>query len=88
MGKPRVGRDRHRFSRLNGIGWHGNEELDAQPGALWGAVATTALERSLIPPVMPDAMMLSVGGTLSAGGRDRQAAVPGRRSIASSSSTW
>ena len=55
-------------SRLNAIGWHGNDQLDAQPGALWGAVATTALERSLIPPVMPDALMLSIGGTLSAGG--------------------
>ena len=53
---------------LNAIGWHGSDRLDAQPGALWGTVAATALEQSLTPPVMPDALMLSVGGTLSAGG--------------------
>ena len=42
--------------------------LDAGPGALWGDVAREALGHGLIPPVMPDAMMLTVGGTLSVGG--------------------
>ena len=54
--------------KLNAVRWHGSDRLDAQPGALWGTVAATALERSLTPPVIPDALMLSVGGTLSAGG--------------------
>ncbi len=53
---------------LNAVDWHGTDRLDAQPGALWGAVVATALKKSLIPPVAPDALMLSVGGTLSAGG--------------------
>ena len=39
-----------------------------QPGALWGDVAKVTLDRNLTPPVMPDAMMLTVGGTLSVGG--------------------
>ena len=42
--------------------------LDAQPGALWGAVAESALAQLRTPPVLPDAMMLTVGGTLSVGG--------------------
>ena len=53
---------------LSDIRLHGNDALDAQPGALWGDVATAALARDLTPPVMVDAMTLSVGGTLSAGG--------------------
>ena len=55
-------------SLLNAVRWHGNDTVDAQPGALWGDVAKLTLERGLTPPVMPDAMMLTVGGTLSAGG--------------------
>jgi FAD/FMN-containing dehydrogenase len=53
---------------LAALSLQGNETLDAQPGALWGDVAKVALEQSLTPPVMPDAMMLTVGGTLSVGG--------------------
>jgi FAD/FMN-containing dehydrogenase len=55
-------------STLNAIGWHWNNALDAQPGALWGDVAKMTLAQGLTPPVMPDAQMLSVGGTLSVGG--------------------
>jgi FAD/FMN-containing dehydrogenase len=55
-------------SPMNAVRWHGNDALDAEPGALWGEVAKATLAKSLTPPVMPDAMMLSVGGTLSAGG--------------------
>jgi cytokinin dehydrogenase len=54
-------------SALNAIRLRGRF-VDAQPGALWGEVAKIALEKDLIPPVMPDAMMLTVGGTLSVGG--------------------
>ena len=53
-------------STLNGVNWHG-DMIDAQPGAQWGDVAKAALSRGLIPPVMVDAMMLTVGGTLSVG---------------------
>jgi cytokinin dehydrogenase len=55
-------------SRLNAVDWHGSDQVDARAGALWGTVASTTLKRSLIPPIMPDAMMLSVGGTLCVGG--------------------
>jgi cytokinin dehydrogenase len=54
-------------STLNGVSWHG-DTVDAQPGAQWGDVAKAALGRGFIPPVMVDAMMLTVGGTLSVGG--------------------
>jgi cytokinin dehydrogenase len=55
-------------SPMNAVRWHGNDAVDAEPGALWGEVAKVTLAKSLTPPVMPDAMMLTVGGTLSAGG--------------------
>ncbi len=53
---------------LNAVRWHGDDAVDAEPGALWGDVAKVTLDKNLTPPVMPDAMMLTVGGTLSAGG--------------------
>jgi cytokinin dehydrogenase len=55
-------------STLNAVRPLGDDLLDAQPGALWGEVARVALARSRTPPVMVDALMLSVGGTLSVGG--------------------
>jgi cytokinin dehydrogenase len=55
-------------SLLNAVRWHGNDTVDAQPGALWGDVAKVTFEKNLTAPVMPDAMMLTVGGTLSVGG--------------------
>ena len=55
-------------STLNVLRPHGDDLLDAQPGALWNDVAKLALGRGRTPPVMVDALMLSVGGTLSVGG--------------------
>jgi FAD/FMN-containing dehydrogenase len=55
-------------STLSAISVRGNKALDAQPGALWGDVTKAALDHALTPPVLPDAMMLTVGGTLSVGG--------------------
>jgi FAD/FMN-containing dehydrogenase len=55
-------------STLNAVTLRDNDTLDAQPGALWGDVAKAALARGLTPPVMVDAMTLTVGGTLSVGG--------------------
>ncbi len=54
-------------SPLNNVRWHGNDALDAQSGAVWGDVAKTALAQGFTPPVLPDALILSVGGTLSVG---------------------
>jgi cytokinin dehydrogenase len=53
---------------LAAIDYKSDDILDAQSGALWGDVAKAALAHGRLPPVMPDAMMLSVGGTLSVGG--------------------
>jgi FAD/FMN-containing dehydrogenase len=53
---------------LNHVGQASGDAIDAQAGALWGDVAKATLARGRLPPVMPDAMMLSVGGTLSVGG--------------------
>ena len=53
---------------LNAIECTSDDTLDAQAGALWGDVAKAGLAWARLPPVMPDAMMLSVGGTLSVGG--------------------
>jgi len=53
---------------LNAVSLRGSDTLDAQPGALWGEVARAALTEGRTPPVMVDAMMLTVGGTLSVGG--------------------
>ena len=40
----------------------------AQAGALWHSVLTASVGHGLTPPVFPDYIELSVGGTLSAGG--------------------
>jgi FAD/FMN-containing dehydrogenase len=55
-------------SALNTVKYTPTNILDVEAGALWGDVAKAGLSRSQLPPVMPDAMMLSVGGTLSVGG--------------------
>jgi FAD/FMN-containing dehydrogenase len=53
---------------VNRVRWSSDNTPDAQPGALWGHVAKAALARGLTPPVMPAALGLLVGGTLSVGG--------------------
>jgi FAD/FMN-containing dehydrogenase len=55
-------------SPLNHVAWHGTRALDAQAGALWRDVASRALTARRALPVLTDALVLSVGGTLSAGG--------------------
>jgi FAD/FMN-containing dehydrogenase len=62
---------------LNAVKWYGAHRLEAQPGALWSSVATEALKRKYLPPVMPDALMLSVGGTISVGGTGDTSCVAG-----------
>jgi FAD/FMN-containing dehydrogenase len=53
---------------LNAVDAPAGDTVEAQAGATWGDVARAALAYGRLPPVMPDAMMLSVGGTLSVGG--------------------
>jgi len=53
---------------LNTVRLQDGDILDAEPGALWGDVAKAAATQGRTPPVMVDAMMLTVGGTLSVGG--------------------
>lgn len=55
-------------SGLNAVAVSSDDTLEAGAGALWGDAAKVALTRGRLPPVMPDAMMLSLGGTISAGG--------------------
>ena len=55
-------------SMLSAVRWQEGDTLDAEPGAMWGDVAKTALARGRTPPVMPDAMMLSVGAAIAAAG--------------------
>jgi cytokinin dehydrogenase len=55
-------------SSLNALRWHGQNLLDAEAGASWGAVVKTSLARGLTPPVLADVLSLTVGGTLSVGG--------------------
>lgn len=53
---------------LNTVRLLGRDTLEAEAGALIGDAARVVLPEGLTLPVMPDAMMLSVGGLLSAGG--------------------
>jgi len=55
-------------SSLNHVGLASGDTIDAQAGALWSDVARGTLTQGRLPPVMPDALVLSVGGTLSVGG--------------------
>jgi cytokinin dehydrogenase len=55
-------------SSLRTVEYKADDAIDAQAGALWGDIAKGALGIGHLPPVMPDALMLSVGGTLSVGG--------------------
>jgi cytokinin dehydrogenase len=55
-------------SSLRTVEYKPDGAIDAQAGALWSEVAKVGLSNGHLPPVMPDALMLSVGGTLSVGG--------------------
>jgi FAD/FMN-containing dehydrogenase len=50
------------------VRWTGPDQITVDAGASWDDVAIETLKRGLIPPVMTDMQLLSVGGTLSAGG--------------------
>lgn len=55
-------------SSLNSIRWVGKDLIDAGPGTLWKEVCDATVPRNLTPPVLPDNLFISVGGTLNAGG--------------------
>jgi len=55
-------------SSLNAVRLIDEQAIDAQPGALWGNMAKASLAVGRVPPIMPDAMGLTVGDTLSVGG--------------------
>jgi cytokinin dehydrogenase len=55
-------------SPLNHITWVAEDLIDAGPGALWKEVTEFTLTRHKTPPVLPDNLYISVGGTLNAGG--------------------
>jgi cytokinin dehydrogenase len=53
---------------LAGIHRCGRDKISVQAGACWRAVVAATLPEGLVPPVLPDFLELTVGGTLSAGG--------------------
>jgi cytokinin dehydrogenase len=55
-------------SPLNHISWVKGDIIDAGPGALWKDVCEFTVTRHMTPPVVPDNLFISVGGTLNAGG--------------------
>ena len=54
-------------SALKGMRWDGRD-VTVEAGALWDDVARETLAKGRIPPVMPQMVLLTVGGTLSVGG--------------------
>jgi cytokinin dehydrogenase len=55
-------------SPLNHLSWATANSVDAGPGALWKEVVAFTMTRNLAPPVLPDSLYISVGGTLNVGG--------------------
>ncbi len=44
------------------------DRVDVEAGALWSTLLRATLEQGLTPPVLPDYLDLSIGGTLAVGG--------------------
>jgi FAD/FMN-containing dehydrogenase len=55
-------------SDFKAISWSGTDTLDVQPGATWHDIVEFALTRGFTPPVLPDVLFMTAGGTLNAGG--------------------
>ena len=55
-------------STLRHIAWVTEDTIDAGPGALWREVAEFTTTRQMTPPVLPDSLYISVGGTLNTSG--------------------
>ena len=57
-----------RTTTLTEVGEVDADRVSVAAGATWAAVVGVTLPRGLVPPVLPDYLELTVGGTLSAGG--------------------
>lgn len=55
-------------STLVDMQWNGDDYVDLGPGCIWVDVVTFTNTKQKTPPVLPDTMVMSVGGTMSAGG--------------------
>jgi hypothetical protein len=55
-------------SPLSHMTWVTADSIDAEPGALWKEVVAFTMTRNMAPPVLPDSLYISVGGTLNVGG--------------------
>ena len=55
-------------SSMNRIRWVGEDMIDAECGATWANIADHCLSKDMIPPVLPDTLSITAGGTLSAAG--------------------
>ena len=53
---------------LNTIHALHTDRVDVEAGVLWSTLLRTTLEQGLTPPVLPDYLDLSIGGTLAVGG--------------------
>ncbi|MEV0271230.1 FAD-binding protein [Hamadaea sp. NPDC050747] len=56
------------LTALADVGVPGSDRISVGAGARWGAVLDATLPAGLVPPVLPDFLELTVGGTISAGG--------------------
>ncbi|NUT24099.1 MAG: FAD-binding protein [Hamadaea sp.] len=56
------------LTTLAGVGRPDADRISVGAGARWGAVLDATLPAGLMPPVLPDFLELTVGGTISAGG--------------------
>jgi hypothetical protein len=56
------------MSSLAAVHSCGPDGISVDTGATWSAVVAATLARGLVPPVLPDYLELTVGGTLAAGG--------------------
>lgn len=56
------------LSALDEVAAPTHDQLTVSAGTRWSAVVDVALRSGLVPPVLPDYLGLTVGGTLAAGG--------------------
>lgn len=55
-------------STLNQLTWLSADTVKMGPGMIWRDVVSQTFQKGFVPPVLPDTIVTSVGGTTSAGG--------------------
>lgn len=55
-------------SSLQSIAWAEEDVLALEPGVIWKDAVDFAIQKGKVPAVLPDTMVISVGGTLNTGG--------------------